>query len=95
MIATYEQMNSYCRLAMRRLIGLGLFIVTLGFVFPFFLVIVAVGTASTGVAALAGRCSKQQRNRSFAGCGKKTFIRRTMKMITGWFLFGAAFSAIS
>jgi hypothetical protein len=51
-IATLRHMNFFLRHAGLNLFGMVLFAVTLCVVFPFFLVIVILGTASTGACAL-------------------------------------------
>jgi len=52
MISTLHHINSFLRLTALNLIGIILLVITLCVVFPFFLVIVTVGTASAGACAL-------------------------------------------
>lgn len=52
MISTLHHMNSLFRFTALNLIGIVLLVITLCVIFPFFLVIVTVGTASAGACAL-------------------------------------------
>jgi hypothetical protein len=62
MISTLHHMNSILRLTALNLIGIVLLAVTLCVAFPFFLVIVTIGTA--GAYALGNRWDKGRRKRS-------------------------------
>ncbi len=57
-------MNSMLRLAAVNLIGMFSLAVTLCVTFPFFLVIIAIGTAGAGAYALGNRWNKGRRKRS-------------------------------
>ena len=61
MISTLHHMNSFLRLTAFNLIGIFLLAITLCVVFPFFLVIVIIGTTSAGAYALGRRRSERRR----------------------------------
>ncbi len=60
MIFTLHHINSVLRLTAFNLIGIFLLVITLCLVFPFFLVIVIIGTASAGAYALASRWQERR-----------------------------------
>ena len=73
MISILHHMNSILRVTALNLIGIFLLAVTLCVAFPFFLVIVSIGTASTGAYALGSRWDKGRRKRSDFSAVKKRF----------------------
>lgn len=64
MISILHHMNSILRLTALNLTGIFVLAVTLCVAFPFFLVVVSIGTASDGASALGSRWNKGRRKRS-------------------------------
>ena len=69
MISTRYDMNSMLRLTALNLIGMFSLAVTLCVTFPFFLVIVSLGTVGAGADALGNRWNKGRKKHS-VGMGK-------------------------